>query len=146
MQLLPIVYCKTSNNHLLIPFYPTSLHSKKFIKKDRLPKSWSIDKELRIPGFKWKKLECQRHLKQSACNHLTPWILASFSSTNLEKNHKKYSNPIFGMRFTAAIILTAIALLRWGSQAVGKSVVKGGYGCFFRKLGPDHHKRFSNFL
>ena len=90
MQLLPIVYCKTSNNHLLIPFYPASLHSK--------------------------------------------------------KNYKKYNNPIFGMRFTAAVILIAIALLRWCSQAVGKSVVKGKYGCFSGKLGPDHHKRFSNFL
>jgi hypothetical protein len=90
MQLLPIVYCKTSNNHLLIPFYPTSLH--------------------------------------------------------LKKIYKKYSDPIFGMRFTATVILTVIALLRWGSQAVGKSIVKGGCGCFSGKLGPDHHKRYSNFL
>jgi len=39
------------------------------------------------------------------------------------------------MCFTAAVILIAIALLRWCSQAVGKSVVKGGYGCFSGKLG-----------
>jgi hypothetical protein len=50
------------------------------------------------------------------------------------------------MRFTAAVMLTAIALLRWDSQAVGKSVIKGGYGFFSGKLGPDHQKRFSNFL